>query len=281
MKLTEGKEEARWKGLLRVSSPFIAAAALLSLTLFLAIVLPKRIAIENDSTFFCTPDAQFQLPASRTNIWNPQALLWITLAFGQFSFASAKALDFAWDLVFGRFGQFLLIYWSYPLIRRALLRAVGRVPIKYDLYASLAFEKVSLTGALSLMRGTPLDESKGLDIGLSDRQRNGDRDDRTLMHDQSFLWRWFAILPLFIYLIAFPTLMSVMTGYQAGLTPYARLPNGDLIPASKFVVPPLVVVDGSRIGLTDAVASQPGDEWAQSVSNCKIPYLPSLASRSG
>lgn len=45
--------------------------------------------------------------------------------------------------------------------------------------------------------------------------------------------------------------MSIMTGYQASFSPYVQIHNGNLVPISALTRPDAVVVDGSRVELSD------------------------------
>ena len=53
-----------------------------------------------------------------SSYWDPSLFLSITFGFGNFSYAAAKGIDVAWDLIVGRAGQILLAIISYPILRR-------------------------------------------------------------------------------------------------------------------------------------------------------------------
>ena len=57
-----------------------------------------------------------------------------------------------------------------------------------------------------------------------------------------------------IYLMLFPTILSAMSGCQAELTSYTKIPpldSGIVVNSSEIIVPSRVIVDGHRIGLND------------------------------
>jgi len=56
-----------------------------------------------------------------------------------------------------------------------------------------------------------------------------------------------------IYIVAFPTIMTIATSYQARLAPYIRDPNNSyvLADAKCLRIPGVILRDGSRVGLQD------------------------------
>ena len=58
-------------------------------------------------------------PKYITSHWDPSFFLSITLAFEEFSCATAKGIDVAWDFTVGGFGQIILAIIAYPVIRRS------------------------------------------------------------------------------------------------------------------------------------------------------------------
>ena len=63
-------------------------------------------------------------------------------------------------------------------------------------------------------------------------------------------WRYFGYVIVLLYILGFPTIVSVMTGYQTASTPSVERPGiHNLMNVSDLTIPPLVVRDGHRIGL--------------------------------
>lgn len=52
------------------------------------------------------------------------------------------------------------------------------------------------------------------------------------------------------FVIAFPTLVSAMTGYSSNIQPFVAI-DGKLAPFSDFLLVKYIIHDGSRIGLSD------------------------------
>ena len=135
-----------------------------------------------------------------SSYWNPSLFLSITFGFGHFSYAAAKGIDVAWDLVVGRVGQILLAILSYPVIRRSLYRAMEQQHVRIPTYAAFKFDKISLS-ALSV---TTLDLLRSLKPSW-----------RPIAVARAFNWRYLGYVIVLLYILGFSTIVSIMTGYQA------------------------------------------------------------------
>jgi len=125
-------------------------------------------------------------------LWEKSQFLSITLAFGSFSFADAKAIDVAWDLVIGRGGQLMVTLVTYPILRRAFIHSIERHPASFHDFAALSFDKAS-SGSLWQL---------GRSIGM--RRRSGTT--------ARINWRYILLFFAMLYVLMFPTWLSVMTG---------------------------------------------------------------------
>lgn len=267
MRLSESKVEAQWRSRSRVISPFVVLAVILVFTIGFFGFVPTLGSIRGQNGIYCTLGNHARVgedPNAINDKWAPSRFLWISLGFGNFSFAAAKGIDVVWDLAVGRGGQLLLIYLTYPIIRRSLLRAMVMFPIRLPMYASIAFDKVSLWTIWAAMRKSLTDSARVQGI-----QDPVERKGLTILW---FLWRYFVIIPILAYILAFPTMMAIMTGYQTEPEPYLLRPGstGDLMKASLLDIPSLVVLDGSRIGLMDMVAVHKDDTRFATLSNCMV-----------
>ena len=266
MKLEESKLEPQWKGWTRFLSPLVAlgVASFFTIGFFGFTHSVASASTGCTKSICCTIDGRAyvgvgQYPVDHSS-WAPSRFLWITLGFGQFSFAAAKSIDVAWDLIIGRGGQLLLIYLTYPIIRRAFLRAIVQFPVYLPMYTSITFDKLSLSTTWASVQPFP----EGVPSQPIDCPAQADA------RHLSRVWHSWVILPLLAYIMAFPTILSAMTGYQSGLEPYVIRPGseGDLMKASLLKIPAVVVFDGSRIGLTDDVAGYGNETWYKNVSEC-------------
>ncbi|KAK5678089.1 hypothetical protein LTS10_009258 [Elasticomyces elasticus] len=182
-------------------------------------------------------------------LWDPQLFLTITLGFGHFTFAQAKALDFAWDLVVGSGGQALAIALVYPLFRRMLLAHMEGRPVSIRAYTSIAFDGIAMNSFWTVLRASLLySASRG---PRSARQRCSVFSAWQTIRNWFF---WLGALSVFAYLLAFGKVLSLMTGYQA-IASAVITPQGstNLISVSDVYWQPywFVVQDGSRIGLQE------------------------------
>lgn len=147
---------------------------------------------------YCAPGGDFDYTADTYNPWDVGHLFQITLGFGKFSFAQAKAIDVAWDIVFGRGGQLILSAITFIVFSKSLNRLLEQPDssFSYDTFRAIVFEPPSLIVMIKFYK----------DI----RSRT----------DQRARWSltWFVFASL--YVVAFPTITSAMTGYNANVQSY-------------------------------------------------------------
>jgi len=72
--------------------------------------------------------------------------------FGDFSFAQAKTLDIAWDLIIGRGAQLLAWWAAYTVFCDALLRVIERHPASFGIFQHIALEGPSLGSLWTLIK---------------------------------------------------------------------------------------------------------------------------------
>ncbi|KAJ9656941.1 hypothetical protein H2201_008344 [Coniosporium apollinis] len=116
-----------------------------------------------------------------------------TLAFGSFSFSTAKTIDIIWDLFIGRGGQAVLMYIAYRVFTRSLVFSMESRPTPYQVFAAIAFDTVSMNTIHILGKEC---------VAPWQRTRR----------------RRLTIVGLIFassYILAFPTLISALTGYDA------------------------------------------------------------------
>ena len=236
------KRHKSWQS---VVLPYFLIGSLLAFTGAIFGSLVTRLGdleISHADTFYCLPNGKIYLPQHITlrqhqyySTWDASQFLSITLGFGAFSFSAAKAIDISWDLVVGRGGQAVLIWICYPLFRRALARVMETKSITLPTYAAMAFGKVSLGTTYMLCSPASILPPEG---------SSGRRD-----------WRFVLMGLASAYLLAFPTFLSSVTGYQARMIPYVKDPDGgDLVPMTNWTQPDFIVKDGGRVGLSDDYA---------------------------
>ncbi|KAF1962068.1 hypothetical protein CC80DRAFT_434807 [Byssothecium circinans] len=156
------------------------------------------------------------------------------LSFGAMTFTQVKVIDIAWDLCIGRGGQILLAYVNYRVFNEWLLYHMEIHLTSYKMYTAVAFQTNTLTtlGVLG---------KEFLAFGKGSWKR---------------FFRWLAMLCMLIstlYVLAFPTLMSAMTGYIATSEAYIEDNDHNLVEFNKAVGVRYIIHDGARIGYNNPV----------------------------
>ncbi|KAK5701335.1 hypothetical protein LTR17_022665 [Elasticomyces elasticus] len=219
----------------------------------------------------CYPDgsAHFELWTqpwqSGNQAWMPSLFLSITNPVKKdLTFPEAKAIDVGWDLAVGRGGQLLLCVLAYPVIRKALLLDVERRPTTFRLFSAVAFDRISIVTLYALGTGQA-------------HTRRPDRWSRPLMARSGL---YTAATFIVTYLLAWPTFLSVMTGYAAEFQAYVRNPQDTdvVVKYDQFDpslrAPSYILLDGHRVGLPDRdplhLDGKDLDEFDSSVSSHNI-----------
>jgi hypothetical protein len=180
------------------------------------------------SRIACIAGGTFALPGRR-GVWNINNILSITIAIGDFSFATAKTIDIAWDLTVGRGGQLLLSWIAFKIFWDAITHILTTGGISCNTYAALAFDTDSLQTILRL---------------LADFARF------------RFPKTWFALYAYTVmiltstFIILFPTIASAMTSYGTISNAMVEVKNVN-VPFREFKECWGAVMDGSRVGLSD------------------------------
>lgn len=130
--------------------------------------------------------------------WN---LIGIDIRFGRLTFGQAKGLDVAWNWVAGHGLQLVLSLIAYRVFTDALMRATELTHVSYRLFTSIALFSTK-TDALS-------DLAQGLLTVSGWRTK--------------FIIGW--LLFSTAYISIFPSLMDVISGYEASYNTVLVLPN--------------------------------------------------------
>jgi len=190
--------------------------------------------------FYCLPNGTLlPLESDALDIsifFDFQNIFTINLAFGRLTFNTAKTIDVIWDVVVGRGGQVIVALVSFRVLSRALLFTVERTSASFDLYAATAFGSGTFTALWSQLTEM-----------AAGGWRRGQRSCLILL----------ASILATLYVVSFPTLLSAISGYQAIADPMVPTPdptvttNGRLVSTDLLQTVGGIIVDGSRIGLTD------------------------------
>ena len=130
--------------------------------------------------------------------WN---LIGIDIRFGRMTFGQAKGLDLAWNWIAGRGFQLLLTLVAYRVFTDALMRTAEVTYVPYELFTSLALFSTKTDALWHLIRGF---------TALSGWRFK-------------FIIGWLSLSTG--YLAIFPSLMDVISGYEAAYVSVLVLPN--------------------------------------------------------
>ena len=141
-------------------------------------------------------------PAIRMN-WDADQFLSPTISFGHLSFATAKTIDLLWDLVVGRTGQLLLAVYTYPVVKKTMMRHWESNAVPIPVYTSLVFDRISAFFLITLLRRVCTKRST--------KYRRHNIEVRRPSHIGA--WMASSFLYIGIYIVAFPTIMAIATSY--------------------------------------------------------------------
>ena len=187
----------------------------------------------SEYAFDCRPDGTVSLPFTYDyyNSWKISSLLDISLAFGNMSFPLAKLIDVIWDTAIGRGGQALLTVLLYRVLSQALLYSMETRRSSFRKFASVYFELGTLYGLCILIK-----------------DMYHDHQTRTIKSTLVTLGCIFSVA----YVVAFPTMVSGISGYQAKSVAACDNPgDGSILDATELKSVYYSIQDGSRVGLTD------------------------------
>jgi hypothetical protein len=213
-------------------SPIIAIGALIALPIAFGLGMAERLSDGSPAKFRCTPDGTFLMAGHLQSIWRVDKILTITLGFGNFSLAQAKAIDIAWDLIIGRGVQLFLSWRALKLLWPAIQHTMTQRTIRCTTYAGLASNVDSILTCARIWRD------------LFRRHFYS-----TSTHFTRFTYLSMGLTTA--YILAFPTALSAMTSYAAITTPVVRVDASQSVSPDAFTPYWGAVMDASRIGLED------------------------------
>jgi hypothetical protein len=204
---------------------------------------PYSSTVSTYDWFFCNADGTLEKSSKDYRpFWDPQLYFTINIAFGSFSFSTAKVIDAVWDAVVGRGGQFLAAMVAYRTLRRSLTLTMESCAVPITAVISLYCQQIQL-----------------IPIGRLIKTMFWHRGSVHLMWRlQFFRGRARCGIQIFVctYVLLFATLASVMTGYTAQLTGFfnpGAYQKSQLLPIKQLVEPRFILYDGVRVGLPDTI----------------------------
>lgn len=225
-----------------LTEPFLTYYTALSCCLLVPIILGSVIAkafAKDLADLACLPSGEFAIPGT-ISIWSIDFIVSLTVGYGHFSFAQAKAIDICWDLVVGRVGQLFLTWIAFRVFTRAIVYAMESDGVTCATYAVATFEPASVRCTWTV---------------LSDFVRG--RAPRSGYGRATYV----VMILTGIYIAMFPTLTSAITSYGPVSQALVRVANVTA-PISDWRSCSYIIRDGSRLGIANdtLVTSNPG--WA-------------------
>jgi hypothetical protein len=177
----------------------------------------------------CDPLGRIWVGDAKPNIWDVKYALTITTAFGDFAFPTAKGIDIVWDFVVGRGLQTAAAWALYRLFRGSIANTLQHDPQPYSTILALQYSTASSASLWSYGQYARNLVTRG--------QKHG----------------YVIIMLVFstAYALSLPTWLSAMSGYQAKSVPLLPWANNTYLSFNDLTPCSTVVVDGSRVGLTD------------------------------
>jgi hypothetical protein len=189
-----------------------------------------------DDFFFCNADGKLEkIDYDYKPFWDPRLYFTINIAFGKFTFSTAKVLDAAWDALVGRGGQFVAAVLTYRTLRRSLTLTMESRTVPINAVASLYCRQIQLMSVEKLVH-TMFRHWKFKHLMWQRSIHEG----RGRLSVQLFICT---------YVLFFATLVSVMTGYRAQLSGFVGYDA--LFPVDQLMQPRLAFHDAARVGLSD------------------------------
>ncbi|KAF5718972.1 hypothetical protein FGLOB1_1386 [Fusarium globosum] len=212
-----------WRFIRRVVLAICWNLSVLGLLIYLCLV-PLGVGDEDNP---CQPDGEFRFDAvdqlGTFDWWAPRGFFQITLGWGRFSFGTAKLIDVIWDLVVGRGGQTLMAFVSWRVFVQYLQLSLVTKPATYSTVWLIKIQKDN--SALATWRLA----SGFFKVGLASKKV------------MCFIV-WSAL-----FILAFPTFTSSMTGYTPYNKAYVNGTTGKLVQFSEISPVAYLIRDGDRV----------------------------------
>lgn len=203
----------------------------------------------NDSIFYCDSSGTIRYRYVSffgiSPYWDNRLFLSVTMGFHGLTFAQAKAIDICFDLVVGRGSQLLLALATYPILRRSILRSMEVGEFSLALLLPFFMERLSVNSLWAMFANmryrrtkSKTDEHAEL-VGFRKAKVRVD-------------WRVVLVALVGCYVLALPTITSVMTSYQVRSAPF--LPDGLGYVSTKEIenrIPDFILWNGDLVGLSE------------------------------
>jgi len=199
----------------------------------------------SEEIFYCNADGDVQslgydVPNYQP-LWDTKLFFTVNMtALKRLSFTAAKLIDACWDTIVGRGGQMLMAMLAYRVVRRSMTLTMETCDLALSTVTSIYCQQLQFTSVWQLLRNLPSARTTECSARTS----------LSLLAKTRLLMQ----IAVCVYVMAFATLVSVTTGYSAGLTGvygYADGQPSEIAPISQVTAAGMVLTDGGRVGLSD------------------------------
>jgi len=195
----------------------------------------------------CENAIALNMPQNST-VEGAESLFVLDASFGGFTFAQAKAIDVAWDIIIGHGWQLCTWTVAYIVFSDAIVRLIERHPAPFRVFRRIGLEGPSLNSAWALLEELFKKKSK-----------------RT--------WGLFFFMLLStVYVLSIPAFLGAMTGYDSQTIPWVTIgpDENNIVPASYFETGYAVVGTwNTTFPEPTCEASSQLSEWSNLESNKK------------
>jgi hypothetical protein len=203
----------------------------------------------NDSIFYCDSSGKVRYRYSSvfgtSPYWDSRLFLSVTMGVHGLTFGQAKAMDIGFDLVAGRGSQVLLALAIYPILRRSILRSMEVREFSLALLMPFFLERLSVFSLWAMFANMRSRRTK---------PKTNDQTEQIQFRKARVRVDWRVVLVFLVgcYVLALPTVTSVMTSYQVRSAPF--LPDGLGYVSTTEIenqIPDFILGDGDPVGLSE------------------------------
>ncbi|KAF3031934.1 hypothetical protein E8E11_001326 [Didymella keratinophila] len=160
-------------------------------------------------------------------MWSSTGFFQITLGGGNLTFAEAKVVDIAWDIGVGRGGQLLLAIISWREFARYLTISMESEPVTYQVFRTIFIENdASVLSTCRTIKSFILHRGLRSNVAMA------------------------FMTATMILILAFPTLVSAMSGYDSNVASRIEDLDGNFIAFNNYSKVLYIIHDGWRVNLT-------------------------------
>ncbi|KAI1209380.1 uncharacterized protein F4807DRAFT_91772 [Annulohypoxylon truncatum] len=175
----------------------------------------------------CRSDDTFNPVISEYNAWTISGFFKINLGFGSLTFTEAKIVSILWDIIIARGVQAYMVFMSWHAFTIYVTTSMEFTPVTYTVFFTI-FLQVEPTFYSTVNIARAFISHRGL---------------RSKIAMGFMVWSM-------IFLMAWPTVASAMTGYTSVREALVLDYNGHYIPFREFQPIAYIIHDGWRVNLT-------------------------------